>query len=136
MSKDYWARSFALCILLTSLAVPAAAQTVDYPHKNVTLIPHSGPGRDSNVFLRELAKHLGPVMGANFAVENVCGGSGAKAMAYLAEVAADGAKRYATTPTYIQTSLLSKPDIVYSDLDPIANVFFDPQVTYTRADAP
>jgi tripartite-type tricarboxylate transporter receptor subunit TctC len=109
---------------------------VDYPHKNVTLITHSSPGGGSDVFLRELVKHLGPVMGVNFAVENVRGGSGAKAMAHLASAPADGTMLYATTPTYIQTTLLSKPDVGYQDLDPVVNVFYDPQILYTRADAP
>jgi tripartite-type tricarboxylate transporter receptor subunit TctC len=43
---------------------------------------------------------------------------------------------YATTPTYIQTSLLSKPEIGYDGLDPIAIVFLDPEVIYTRAESP
>ena len=43
---------------------------------------------------------------------------------------------YATTPTYIQTSLLSKPEYGYTALEPVAIVFQDPEVIFTRADAP
>ena len=115
---------------------PALAQAKPYPHKNVTLVTHSSPGGGSDVFLRDLAKHLGPIMGVNFAVENVSGGSGAKAMAFVAQAKPDGSVFYATTPTYIQTTLLSKPKFGYTALEPVAIVFEDPEVVFTRADAP
>ena len=47
-----------------------------YPHDVVTLITHSSPGGGSDVFLRELIRHLGPQMGVDFVVENVRGGGG------------------------------------------------------------
>src|SRR5690606_14247078 len=68
--------------------------------------------------------------------ENVTGGSGAKAMAHLAKQKADGSVFYATTPTYIFTSHMSKLDSDYTALEPLVNVFYDPSVVYTRADAP
>jgi putative tricarboxylic transport membrane protein len=126
----------AACLALLAQGQPTPAQTVKYPHANVTLVTHSSPGGGSDVFLRELVKHLTPVMGVNFAVENVRGGSGAKAVAQVAKAPADGSMLYATTPTYIQTTLLSKPEVGYQDLDPVAIVFFDPEILYTRADAP
>ena len=115
---------------------PALAQDKPYPHKNVTLVTHSSPGGGSDVFLRDLAKYLGPIMGVNFAVENVRGGSGAKAMAYVAKAKPDGSVFYATTPTYIQTTLMSKPQVGYTALEPVVIVFEDPEVVFTRADAP
>lgn len=121
--------------VLAGLALPAQAQTA-YPHSRVTLVTHSSPGGGSDVFLRDLAKHLGPIMGVNFTVENVSGGSGAKAMAHVAKGKPDGSIFYATTPTYIQTSLLSKPDVNYTALEPVAIVFEDPEVVFTRSDAP
>jgi putative tricarboxylic transport membrane protein len=118
------------------LAFSAFAAHAQYPHKTVTLVTHSSPGGGSDVFLRGLAKHLGPKMGVNFAVENVSGGSGARAMSRVAQAPADGSILYATTPTYIQTSLLSKPSHGYAALMPVVNVFFDPEVLYTRAESP
>jgi tripartite-type tricarboxylate transporter receptor subunit TctC len=132
-----WRAAFcAACLAIGLLSASAAAETVKYPHDTVTLVTHSSPGGGSDVFLRELVKHLQPVMGVNFAVENVRGGSGAKAVARVAKAPADGTMLYATTPTYIQTTLLSKPEFGYQDLDPIIIVFFDPEILYTRADAP
>jgi tripartite-type tricarboxylate transporter receptor subunit TctC len=83
-----------------------------------------------------MVPHLAPLLGAKFAVENVSGGSGAKAMATLAAAKPDGGTFYATTPTFIYTSLLSKPSASYRDLMPLVNVFYDPEVIFTAADGP
>lgn len=107
----------------------------DYPVDTVTLVTHSSVGGGSDVFLRELAKYLGPALGANVVVDNVKGGSGANAMAHLAASPADGSVLYATTPTFIYTSLLSNPEATYKDLEPLVNVFSDPEVIYTSADS-
>ena len=116
-------------------AAPAGAQTAKYPKDTVLLATHSSPGGGSDLFLREMIPHLTRVMGVNFAVENISGGSGAKAMSVLAKSRPDGGLFYATTPTFIYTSLLSKPEASYKDLEPIVNVFFDPEVVYTAADS-
>jgi tripartite-type tricarboxylate transporter receptor subunit TctC len=107
-----------------------------YPHDVVRLITHSSPGGGSDVFLRELARHLGPSMGVDFVVENVPGGGGARAMNRLANSPADGSVFYAATPSFIFTSLISHPASTYEDLDPIVNIFFDQEVIYTRAEGP
>jgi tripartite-type tricarboxylate transporter receptor subunit TctC len=57
-------------------------------------------------------------------------------MAALATAPADGAMFYGTTPTFINTSILSDVEYTYEDLEPVVNVFFDPQIVYTRADSP
>jgi putative tricarboxylic transport membrane protein len=111
--------------------LPAAAQ--DYPVDTVTLITHSSPGGGSDVFLRELSGHLAPVLGVNVVVENVTGGSGANAMARVAQAPADGSVLYATTPTFIYTTLLSDVEYGYDDLEPLVNFFIDPEVIYTAA---
>ena len=101
----------------------------------VALVTHSSPGGGSDVFLRELVPHLSRIMGDTFIVENLQGGSGAKAMATLARAKPDGRLFYATTPTFIYTSLLSQPAATYDDLEPLVNLFFDPEVLYTAADS-
>jgi putative tricarboxylic transport membrane protein len=127
----------AMCVGLSAvglmLAQPASAQ---YPQKTVKLVTHSSPGGGTDVFLRELIKHLAPIMGTTFVVENVRGGGGAKAIATLASSPADGSIFYGTTPSYINTSLLSKPEKTYEDLDPVVNLFQDPQIVFVRADSP
>src|SRR3546814_2838446 len=75
-------------------------------------------------------------MGTSVVVGNVRGGSGVKAMPMLATARADGSIFYGTTPTIINTSLLSSPHYTYKDLAPVVNVFLDPQIVYVRADSP
>lgn len=118
------------------LSDSASADKLAYPQKVVTLVTHSSPGGGSDVFLRELSKYLGRYIDATFIVENVQGGSGAKAVARTAAAPPDGSVFYATTPTYIYTSLLSKPPKTYKDLDPLVNVFADSEIIFTRTDGP
>ena len=102
----------------------------------MTLVTHSSPGGGSDVFLREMVPHLSRIMGVTFVVDNLQGGSGARAMATLARAKPDGGMFYATTPTFIYTSLLSTPSASYNDLEPLVNIFYDPEVLYTAADSP
>ena len=130
MNKLYLASAVAAAVMAGGLT---AAQAQEYPVDTVTLVTHSSPGGGSDVFLRELSRYLSPYLGANVIVENVSGGSGAKAMAQLAQAPADGSIFYATTPTFIYTSLLSDPEYKYTDLEPLVNFFIDPEVIYTSA---
>lgn len=127
---------FATLGVLVMAATPVTAQQVDYPVSRVTLVTHSSPGGGTDVFLRDLSKQLSTVMKTSFSVENIRGGSGATAVAAVAKGAPDGSIFYGTTPTYIQTTLLSKPPVGYTGLDPMVIVFLDPEIIYTRADSP
>lgn len=118
-----------------ALAGSVHAQDIKYPVDTVTLITHSSPGGGSDVYLREMIKFLAPVMGTEFAVENVRGGSGAKAIAKVATSPADGSIFYAATPTYINMSLLSKPEYGHDAVEPVVGFFLDPQVIYVRKDS-
>ena len=122
------AATLVLSFALTSLA--------EYPHKTVILITHSSPGGGTDLFLRTAIPYLGPQMGVDFVVKNVRGGSGAKAMAALAKSPADGSVFYGSTPTFLTTPLLGKTEYTYRDLEPMVNVFLDPEVAYTRMDSP
>ena len=124
---------------LAAAPVHAQAQAqapAPYPHSRVTLVTHSSPGGGTDLFLREISQVLAPLLKTSFAVENIRGGSGATAVAHVAAGKADGSVFYGTTPTYIQTTLLSKPAVGFDGLDPIAIVFIDPEVIYTRTESP
>ena len=128
-----------LKLILTALgllAATVATAQAPYPQSRVTLVTHSSPGGGTDLFLREISQTLGPIMKTTFAVENIRGGSGATAVANVAGGKPDGSIFYGTTPTYIQTTLLSKPPVGYDGLDPIAIVFIDPEVIYTRTESP
>jgi tripartite-type tricarboxylate transporter receptor subunit TctC len=121
---------------LALLAAASVGAQVKYPVGTVTLVTHSSPGGGSDVMLRELSKHLPAVIGANFVVGNERGGSGAKAIAKLATSPTDGSTLYATTPTYINTSLLAKPQYTYRHLEGVVNLFIDPQIIFVRDQSP
>ncbi len=129
------AAAFATCTAV-SHALAQTPTPVPYPQRIVTLVTHSSPGSGSDVFLRELVKFLHKYINANFIVENDGGGSGAKAMSRVAAARPDGSTFYAATPTYILTSLLSKPSKTYRDLEPVVNFFSDSGFIYARADGP
>ncbi|MGE0593927.1 MAG: Bug family tripartite tricarboxylate transporter substrate binding protein [Vicinamibacterales bacterium] len=116
------------------LPLPLAAQA-RYPARVLMLTTHSSPGGGSDVFLRELAPHLSRIMGVRVAVDNVTGGSGARALTAVARARPNGGVLYATTPTFVFTSLLARPAITYRDVEPLVNVFYDPEVLYTAADS-
>ena len=130
--------TLAFALGLTAIGVADAQARVigPYPHSRVTLVTEAKPGDRDDLLLRDLAKFLGSTMGVSFEVKNMAGASGAAAMAYVSKAPPDGSVFYATTPTYIQTSIMSKPEIGYDALEPIANVFQDPEVIFTRADSP
>jgi tripartite-type tricarboxylate transporter receptor subunit TctC len=121
-------------VLTLGLLATACARSTEST-RVVALVTHSSPGGGSDVFLREMAPHLTRIMGDTFIVENMQGGSGAKAMAALAKAKPDGRMFYATTPTFIYTSLMSRPAASYTDLEPLVNMFFDPEVLYTAVDS-
>jgi tripartite-type tricarboxylate transporter receptor subunit TctC len=124
--------------LIAAIAAILLAAACTSPNRTsvVTLVTHSSPGGGSDVFLRTMAPHLSRIMNTTMIVENVEGGSGAKAMAMLARAKPDGAEFYATTPTFIYTSLMSKTAATYHDLEPLVNIFYDPEVLFTASDSP
>jgi tripartite-type tricarboxylate transporter receptor subunit TctC len=57
-------------------------------------------------------------------------------MSVVAKARPGGGMFYATTPTFVYTSLLSSPAVRYDDLEPLVNVFFDPELLYTSVESP
>ena len=135
MSKITRAALIGATFSATLLASASVGAADDYPAPVVKLVTHSSPGGGSDVFLRGMLPYLQPYLGPKLVVENVTGGSGAKAMSEVARSKPDGGEFYATTPTFIYTSLLSTPEATYKDLEPLVNVFYDPEVIYTAADS-
>lgn len=128
--------AFATAFTFGLAASTSAQDKIPYPHRVVTLVTHSSAGGGSDVLLRDMTKYLKRVIEADFVVENVTGGSSAKAMAFMAGQKPDGSVLYAATPSYVYTSLISDLSAEYDDLEPLVNMFLDTQVIYTRYDAP
>ncbi len=127
----------ALSSAVLALSVPPgwAQEKQAYPVKNVTMVMQSSPGSGGDLFLRGVSLHLSKYIDANFAVENITGGSGAKAMAFTAKAPADGGMLMGVSPTYINTSIISKPPVGFSDLQPVVRLFLDPVIVVVKGDS-
>jgi len=142
MGGDQMHRSFVKVLSTAALSAGLALAGANvlsaqsYPINPVTLVTHSSAGGGTDVFLRGMVGFLGKAMGTTFVVENVTGGSGANAMAKLGQSPADGSIFYGTTPTYINTSLLSELEFDFADMEGVANVFMDPQIVFVKSDSP
>ena len=136
ISRAFFGAAAFLAAAFGSGLTLAADTPLAYPHRVVTLVTHSSPGGGSDVFLRDLVRHLRKHIDATFIVENVSGRSGTRALARVANASPDGSVLYATTPTYILTSLLSQAENSYDDLEPLVNFLTDREIVYTRADGP
>lgn len=124
----------ALAVVLV-MTVGAIAQG-SYPTKPITLVTHSSPGAGGDIFLRNLAKHLEGIVNVPIVVENRSGGSSARAVTHVATSPKDGYILYGSTPTFLQTPILARTPHTFLDLQPVANVFFDPMILYVKADSP
>jgi tripartite-type tricarboxylate transporter receptor subunit TctC len=135
MTLNPWRVGGAGVVLLAVHLCAVVLAQATYPSRVLMLTTHSSPGGGSDVFLRELAPHLSRIMGVRVVVDNVTGGSGARALVTVARARPNGGVLYATTPTFIYTSLLSRPAATFRDIEPLVNVFYDPEVLYTAANS-
>lgn len=132
-----YARRALAAALMTALVVGTAALAQGpYPSKPITLVTHSSVGAGGDIFLRNLAKHLEGIVTVPIVVENRRGGASATAVTYVATSPTDGYVLYGSTPTMLQTPMLTKTQHTYLDLQPVVNVFFDPMILYVKADSP
>jgi tripartite-type tricarboxylate transporter receptor subunit TctC len=125
--------------VVIAVVLVAAAGTLGqgtYPTKPVTLVTHSSVGAGGDIFLRNLAKHLEGIVTAPIVVENRSGGSSARAVTYVATSPQDGYILYGSTPTMLQTPILNTTPHSFLNLQPVANVFFDPMILYVKSDSP
>ncbi|GBD29467.1 hypothetical protein HRbin32_00557 [bacterium HR32] len=121
--------------LVLGLSLTAAGQA-RYPTKPIVLVTHSSPGAGGDLFLRNLAKHLEGIVPVPLVVENRPGGASSRAVTYVATSPKDGYVLYGATPTLLQTPIIAKTPHSYLDLQPVANVFFDPMILYVRSASP
>jgi tripartite-type tricarboxylate transporter receptor subunit TctC len=124
----------ALFVGLVSLLM-AGIGFAEYPDKPVTLVTHSSPGAGGDLFLRQLAKHLEAIVEVPLVVENRAGGASATAVSYIAASPPDGYRLYGSTPSMLQTPILTKTRHSYLDLTPLANVFLEPEILYVKGDS-
>jgi putative tricarboxylic transport membrane protein len=109
-----------------------------YPNKPIAFITHSGPGGGMDTMLRRIADILAKeqIVTQPIRVENLQGGSGAKAMVSLLKKKGDDHVLAGLTSVWIAAALIS-PDlkVSYRDMTTIALLGFDPNLVVVRSDS-
>jgi putative tricarboxylic transport membrane protein len=134
VGEDFMRRLFLVIALsLAFLPSPSIAK-VQYPQSKVTLVTEVPKGDAADDFLRTMVKYLGPIMGVEFAIENITGKEGEDAIKKVAASKPDGSVMFLLTTDTMQSAVHHKFDASFKKLDPLAIVAYDPLVIYTRAD--
>ena len=131
-----------LLVALCSAAVTAEPSAViaaeAYPNKPVLFITHSGPGGGMDTMLRRITDIMAKekLVSQQMRVENVQGGSGAKAMTTLVKRKGDDHVLAGITSVWVAAPLIS-PDVKvsYKDMTTIALLGLDPNLVVVRADS-
>lgn len=132
-----------LLVALCSMALPAEPPVTiaadAYPNKPILFITHSGPGGGMDTMLRRITDIMAKekLVSQQMRVENVQGGSGAKAMTTLVKRKGDDHVLAGMTSVWVAAPLIS-PDVKvsYKDMTPITLLGLDPNLVVVRADSP
>jgi putative tricarboxylic transport membrane protein len=129
---------FAMSLTLL-FSAPSLHAAESYPNKPILFITHSGPGGGMDTMLRRITDVMAreKLVSQQMRVENIQGGSGAKAMTSLVKRKGDDHVLAGMTSVWIAAPLIS-PDIKvsYKDMTPIALLGLDPNLVVVRADSP
>jgi putative tricarboxylic transport membrane protein len=123
---------------LTLLSGPAFAQGFK-PTRPVEFVVHTGPGGGSDVFARTMIQILESekLVPARMYILNKPGAGGAAALAYTIEKKGDPHTVAVYTSIWMTLALTSaEARVKFSDLTPIANLIFDPELAVVKADSP
>jgi tripartite-type tricarboxylate transporter receptor subunit TctC len=126
----------AALVLVTALALPAAAQT--FPSRNITIVVGYAPGGTGDFIARIVGNKLGEKFGRTVVIENRAGASGLIAAQFVVNAAPDGytilagqTPEIAINPHFLKSSL-----DVARDLAPIALGGVVPLALVVPKDAP
>ncbi|MGH7829523.1 MAG: Bug family tripartite tricarboxylate transporter substrate binding protein, partial [Candidatus Binatia bacterium] len=138
MQTERFSLSLVLVMIAILLAPMAWAQGFK-PSRPIDVVVHTAPGGGSDVFARAIADMADKekLLPYRLAVANKSGGSGATAMAYLAEKKGDDHTIGFFTNTWIVTSLTRKEaPVTINDLTPVVGLILEPMIAVVKADAP
>lgn len=94
--------TIGMASLLAAAAMPATAQTVQWPTKPVKIVVGFAAGGGTDVFARVLAQSLTESLGQSVIVDNKPGASGNMAVSEVARASADG-YTFMIAPTSVET---------------------------------
>jgi putative tricarboxylic transport membrane protein len=108
-----------------------------FPSKTIEVVTHAGVGGGTDITARMMMVEAPGKLGAELAVVNRVGGSGAAALAYAASRPRDGHTILLITQTHLLTILRSKsPPVAYEDIVALARATEDPQILMVGAKSP
>lgn len=135
MRKKFIVLFFLVAALIILTTLIGYGQEVEYPTKPIVVVYHSEAGSGGDIFLRNLAKVVKKVFNQPMLVENRTGAGGANAWIYVANADPDGYILLGISSKIVSAPLKTVMPVDYTDFKPIAQVFFDPEVIYVRADS-
>jgi len=118
---------FALSVCLVNAtgqteAAPAAAKTVDWPKRDVTIVVPFAAGGVTDLTTRLMAKSLEQQWGVNVKVENKPGGSSLTGIGDVIRRAPDGYSMVCISPTVMITQYTTATYIPLKDFTPLTKV--------------
>jgi tripartite-type tricarboxylate transporter receptor subunit TctC len=134
MNKSKVALGLFLAVLSCTVlsAIPAESA---WPEKRIEMIWHSA-GSGGDIFLRALAKAIGPKVPAPVIVNNITGASGANSWNHVARSKPDGYTIQGVSSTFIASPIVNNMKVSYRDFDAVARMFIDAVAIYVVADSP
>lgn len=132
------ARMISVGLLLAAGLVPVAADEFK-PTQPIEIVVHTGPGGGGDLMARALSSMLEQekLLPVRTEVVNKVGGTGAPAMAYLAEKAGSENTIAVYTSTWIIDPVISSSaKVSWKDLTPLARLAIDPFLVLVRNDSP
>ena len=123
---------------LLSLGISGPASAQWEPERPVEFIAMYGPGGGHDIMMRTSSKIMTEegITDATIQVRNLPGGSGARAMEYLAQQEGSGTHLSAATSTLLTTPLRGGTTLTHRDFTPIALLARDPALLLVNADSP
>lgn len=129
---------FLLIILAAMSLVVAGPISVfaAYPEKPIEFVVHQAPGGGSDLFVRGIIDMLmkEKIVSVPMPVLNKAGGSGAVAVAYVAQKKGDSYTIFATTTPVFST--MARRNMTLDDFTPVCRLVIDPNVLCVKVDSP
>jgi putative tricarboxylic transport membrane protein len=136
-------RKLILAVALVSFFTGTTTfAATDYPTKTVEVVYHSSIGSGGDIMLRAMDQALvsvakeGKTKHVGWVINNMPGGSGARAWTYVSRAKPDGYTLLGVSSTILTSPLMNEMDINYKSFSPIAMVFIDPMVVAVPGNSP
>lgn len=129
----------AITATVAAIAGSAAAQTGNYPNRNITLVLPFAAGSGTDTTTRLISRELGIALGTGIVIENKSGANGSIAANFVARAEPDGYTLFVTTNTSHSANPYLLKTMTYDpikDFTPIARTGDLPFMLVVHPDVP